>query len=398
MHERIVTSALMSPSTRGELRLLARKRQRLMKQYLFLLFLSGLFLLTQFFGILAPGTPPDEAVKGSVEPSGITSNQTLLSRYDTRQSAVRNLAEILSISREELEAAKETVVSGNSSPLVEWSLAPTFVSALSSGESSNPSFVIKGPAGISYYGHYVKPGEKRQANALGGQSNKAGSFAVLKQTGNFISSRAAALKTDSCARVLTENTPVCPSHDLVKNSIAINNLTYKTEAKFIKTHPGDELAYSLSIRNMNSEAVNILPEIHVGDILEYSRLTDNAGGSLDQRTQILSWQKTVIPPKQTRFYNFKIQIVNSIPSVAQSNLNKASYDCRLSTFFGDTYSLRLACPVQKVVEKFINMPFNPLLLALAGVFFCISVLLYTRSYVLHRELDIILKTHRGSLK
>ncbi len=396
MFEKIVTNALISPNLLGEVHIYAKKQQRVMKKRLIIAVLSFIFLLTQLVGAFASQNILSESAKGSLDSYGIYSKQALLNRYKAEQSSIRDVANGLLIAQDELENTSDNFTPIDAAPLVEWSLSPTFVSMLTKNDTIAPLFIIKTPTGKVYYGHPTSLTQGKDPEMLYGYSRNAGHFAIIKQTGNILSSRAAALKADICSK--KDTSTACARNNSVRNSIIVNNLTYKTEAKFIKIHPGDQLMYSLGIYNSASEPVKVAPEIYLGDILEYAQLTDKEGGYLHQSTDILAWPKTTIPAQQNKFYNFKVKIFETIPLVAQSNVNRSSYDCQISTFFGTTYSLKIACPIQKVAERLINTAFSPLLALVAGVLFCINLFLYVRSYVIHKELSVFLRLHRGKFR
>lgn len=396
MFEKIVTNAHLSPSLQGELAGFARKQRQRTKQRLVLVVLSFFFLITQCFGFFLPPITVGDAANGSVDYSGITSKQTLLARYDTKRSTIRELAGALSITRKDLETIKDGLFSSykDMGSFVEWSLSPTFVSNITNTNNLSPSFAAKTPNGKIYYGHTVNFSAKDQSALLYGHSNIAGDFAVIQQTGNFISSQKAALRADTCRQSLVEAVSACPNSGDFKKRIVIKNITYKTEAQFIKLHPGDQLLYSLSMDNGGTMAIHAIPEIYVGDILEYASLSDISGAHLDKRLQTLSWPKATVEPLKSQTYSFTVRVLGNIPLIAKNPINTSSYDCRLSTFFGTTYSLRVACPYQKVIERAINSPFNPILAATAGVLFFVILLSYIRSRILHKELVILLELQR----
>ncbi len=396
MFEKIVTNALISPSLQKKLRAYTQAQRRIMKQRLILAVLSFFFLITQLFGSAYTQTTTTDSARGSLDTGGIYSQQALLARYDNEHSSFRNLAEAFSISREELEHTSEDRGRLDSLSFVEWSLSPTFLSILAKNDNGGPSFVINSPDGKAYYGHTVELTTERQLDLLYGQSKNAGNFAIVKQTGNFLSSHAAAIRADSCVHRDGRNV-ACPNNEVVRNSVMTNNLTYKTEAKFIKLHPGDQLMYSLGIHNSSAQPITLVPEIYLGDILEYTQLTDKAGGYIHHQSEVLSWQKTTIPAHQKQFYNFKVKVLDTIPLVAQSGANRSSYDCQLSTFFGNTYSLKLACPIQKVMERFLKLSFNPFFVGVAGLLFCINTWLYIRSYIMFKELQMVINLQKGGL-
>lgn len=396
MFEKIVTNAHLSPSLQGQLAIFARKQRQHAKQRLMLVVLSFFFLITQCFGLFLPHTTAGDAANGAVDDSSITSKQALLARYDTKRSTIRELAGVLSITRKDLETVKDSSFSSYKSmgSPVEWSLSPTFVSNITSTNNLSPSFAAKTLSNKVYYGHTVTPGVKDQSALLYGHSDRAGDFAVMQQTGNFISSQKAALQADTCKQAIVEAVTTCPNSKYFQKHIVVKNITYKTEAQFIKLHPGDQLLYSLNINNMSSAAVHTIPEIYVGDILEYASLSEISGAHLDKRLQTLSWPKATVEPFESQTYTFTVRILSNIPLIAQNPINTSSYDCKLSTFFGTTYSLRVACPYQKVIERAISPPFNPIVAAAAGVLFLVTLLSYIRSCILHKELVILLELQR----
>ena len=79
-----------------------------------------------------------------------------------------------------------------------------------------------------------------------------------------------------------------------------------------------------------------------------------------------------------------------LPAVTQITSNSSSYDCSPTTFFETTHSPSAHCSAQKIIEKLMYIPYNPLLSFLAVALFCVNLLLYLRSRLLCKEVNIIL--------
>ncbi len=180
--------------------------------------------------------------------------------------------------------------------------------------------------------------------------------------------------------------------DIEKTKTATNTSQGFVDAASVVANPGDQISYSISIENIGLSPKTVKLDDHLGDVLEYSTLTDNGGGTLNKTTKILSWQDITLNPgdKQTR--TFVVKILDDIPATASGSSDPTSYDCVITNIFGNATSAKITCPTPKVVEQVVkelpktgpteNMIFS-------GLVFAIATYFYARTRQVKREVQLI---------
>ena len=186
--------------------------------------------------------------------------------------------------------------------------------------------------------------------------------------------------------------PSTPSVDPVTDNskvTAVKELITKFEDGYIA---GDRAEYKITVENTGLNSDTLTMEDNLSDVLEYSTLVDNGGGTLNETTKVLSWPQITLKAgsKQTR--TFTIKVLDVIPATAQGQSNQSSFDCLVTNTFGNSTSFRIACPAEKTIEKITtelpktgptgNIIFACLALAIAVYFFC-------RTRQLEKEIRII---------
>ena len=174
----------------------------------------------------------------------------------------------------------------------------------------------------------------------------------------------------------------------------MTNLSYKTDAKYLKNHLGDRLAYEVKLTNQSQQSINLKPEIYLGDILEYSRLTSVDTARFDKNSETLEWPSTTIPAGQEKTYSFNTQILNAAPLTAYGQTNATSYDCYMSSLAGSKDDIKIYCPTPKIVERMLSEPADSSLVALAWIVFIVNLLIYIKVRIYSKEHELILKSIR----
>lgn len=401
MFDKLVTGALRSPSLVGELGAYHQQLTKNKKKRGMLVLLSGLFLLLQYVGLFHNLNTVSNANLSDTIYGGFSSRQDILVEYDSGNSVFRQAADALSISRAELEKTTDNGDAGwinnKSSLVVAWSHSPIYKAINETAKPTyNSSFLaLSKNNDFRYYGHIE--GNNRldmpSDGILSGHSSQAGDFAILKNSGNFLTSN---FNADTCYKQPQDNLSYlnCPNSNSIKTETTIKNLDYKTGAEFIKNHPGDPLQYNLKLTNQSSGQINLQPELYVGDILEYAKLTDIGNAQLDNKNQILHWPKTTVGTGVSKTYTLTVQILDKTPLSPQGASNGTSYDCQISSFFGGTKNISLVCPTPKIIERMLALPPEQSFIALAWLGFVINILLYTRTNILTKESGLILKNIR----
>jgi hypothetical protein len=189
-----------------------------------------------------------------------------------------------------------------------------------------------------------------------------------------------------------------PTFELSKR---VRNVTQGlTDATSTTARPGDQLQYTLSVKNVGNDTGSYTMTDNVEDILQYADLVDAGDGRLvtESAPNVLSpativWPAfTAIKPGAIIERTLLVKIKPTIPATAINTSNQRSYDCTITNTFGNTLNVGVACPPEKVVEQIAtelphtgpneNMIFS-------GIVLAVVVYFYARSRQTSKEIRLI---------
>jgi len=172
-----------------------------------------------------------------------------------------------------------------------------------------------------------------------GQSARLGWFAIMNSCGNLVTINTVPPPPPPAPLVMCEFNPVlraddenckpCPGNDSlwINDPACIPNINRSKAATNISqafnnagstvAKAGDRISYTITIENtgLNSETLKI--EDNLSDTLEYAKLIDAGGGTLDKETGILSWPDITLEPNQKQTRTFVVSVLSSIPATPQ---------------------------------------------------------------------------------
>ena len=132
----------------------------------------------------------------------------------------------------------------------------------------------------------------------------------------------------------------------------------------------------------------------MGDVLEYSTLIDNGGGSLNETTKVLSWSDATLAPKEKQTRTFVVKVMDEIPATASGASDPTSFDCIMTNIFGNSTNINVDCPTPKIVETVAKeLPHTGPTenIIFSGVIFAITTYFYVRTRQVKREVQLIRK-------
>lgn len=175
-----------------------------------------------------------------------------------------------------------------------------------------------------------------------------------------------------------------------------NNSTQSVDATKATAKASDTIIYTLNIENKGLKAAPYTIEENLEDVLEYAKVVETGGGTLDGKKLI--WPSVTLQPgeKQTRM--FSVQVMSNIPSMGTGADDRTSYDCRMNNTFGNAVAIDVECPVEKVIVEEIvnelphtgpaeNMIFAGGLLAIVSYFYARSRLMKKEVRLIRRDLN-----------
>ncbi len=401
MFEKVISEALMSPSMIGELGRYKKRLDKSVNKKAWIVVLSITFVFLQYTALFIP-LPREGANDTDTIYGGLSNKEALLREYNSKKSDFYNAAISLGITKEELQNSKEgdskkSFLKNNHSLLIAWAKTPTYEMPFSKKSASQQEVrFLASHDTFKYYGYPLQNTREKQSEPMFiGSSAKAGNFAVLKNSGNFITSNNTA---DVCYKTPGDEEISylhCLNGEQVITSITAQNLRYHTDALIIKNRPGDRLSYLLSIQNKKTAALEITPALYIGDILEYSTLLDYSGATFDEQAKTITWPRITIQPNQSASYTFRIKIVDTLPLSPQGSTNSYSYNCKLDSFFGTSHSIAISCPTPKVIERFLRQPISNSFLAIGWIGIGLNTVLLIRVRLQRKQILLILKNIRS---
>ncbi len=138
--------------------------------------------------------------------------------------------------------------------------------------------------------------------------------------------------------------------ELVQTKTATNLTQGNVDATTVKAKAGNKITYTIVIENRGEkDATNVEFKENLQDILEYSGLIDNGGGTFDSATKTLSWNAVTIPAKSKQSRTFAVQMLDPIPATNTGTSDGTSYDCMMTNTFGNSVNVAVECPIEKVI-------------------------------------------------
>jgi hypothetical protein len=177
-------------------------------------------------------------------------------------------------------------------------------------------------------------------------------------------------------------------------SIEAINLSSAMKATNEKAHADDRIQYTLKTTNASTAKITVPIAIPVSDTIEYGTIIDPGGGTFDNDTSKVTWGVASLNPAQTDIRSFVLQLDDNLPTTPQALDNPLSYDCALTTTYGNSFTIQIACPTSKLLETALRrLPHASLAVNIA---FAITLIFavtyfYLRSRLLARELKLIRK-------
>ncbi len=183
--------------------------------------------------------------------------------------------------------------------------------------------------------------------------------------------------------------------NIIKTKSSKNITHGSVDATTLQAQPGDQISFTITIENTGTNsASSIKIDDNLSDVLEYATLTDNGGGTLNTATGTLSWPDISLNAKAKQTRTFSVKILDSVPATAQGSSNDTSFDCTIVNTFGNSVSIKIACPSPKIVEQVVTeLPVTGPRenIIFSGIVLAVVVYFYTRSKQLGKEIRLIRK-------
>jgi hypothetical protein len=195
-----------------------------------------------------------------------------------------------------------------------------------------------------------------------------------------------------------KDTTCKPSFEISKK---VRNITQAlADANNTTARPGDQLQYTLSVKNTGKDSGSYAMTDNVADILQYADLVDAGDGRLvtESEPNVLTPASVVWPtfsdikPGAIVERTLLVKVKLTIPATAVNTANQQSYNCTVTNTFGNTLNVGIQCPPEKAVEQIATeLPHTGPTenLIFSGVVLAVVVYFYARSRQTSKEIRLI---------
>ncbi len=198
--------------------------------------------------------------------------------------------------------------------------------------------------------------------------------------------------------IKTSHSNSTPDNNSINRSLTASNASQGfVDAATVTAHPSNQISYTAKATNNSSSPYRTNLEISVADILDYATIIDSGGGTVDTATGLMSWPSVNLTPNTSQTRTFVAELFDTTPATAQGANNKQSFDCVLSSTFGNSIDIKIDCPDQKIIERIISkLPStsSSIRLTFTSITLLAAVYFYIRSFQLRKEIRLIRKDSR----
>lgn len=339
MFKKIVSQLSFSPALVGQLSFYAKRLRKEQTTRRIGLVFVALALVVQSLVVFQGPEPANASNPGDMIPGGLglgsnRSFNNFLAPYDRNDRNLKEIYNYFGITREEIVATQFTTFTVGDK--IGWGFenrAGATAVGITNGSGQQVTTLYGRPLNM------MNPRDMK-AWAYVGYSSKIGWFAILQACGNLI--------TD----IYPSAPPPPPAPaKIVANKSGINVTQGKVDATKVNAKQSDTITYTLTAENTGGTAKVVEFSDNLKDILEFSKLTDNGGGTFNQSTQTLSWPSVNLTPGAKVSKSYSVQMRSSLVTT-KKNCNM------VNTFFDKTVTVDVACTTPPAIVDFNKAALN----------------------------------------
>ncbi len=416
MFKKIVSNLPFSPALIGQLSFYAKRLKSEEVTRRTALMFVVLAIIVQSVAVFQPPESANASSANDLVVGGLHGSlNNFMVPYDANTRHLKDIMNYAGITRAEILNTTYTTWTVNNTR--SWGMLPRF--SYSQGERQHNIPDASGKIVATAYSRPLSLWTSSTSKVSGwvGKSARLGWFAIMNSCGNLVNINSVPppppppptvtivmCEFNPTLRADDANCKPCPGNDSlwINDPACIPNINRTKTATNLSqafrdagatvAKAGDRISYTIAIENtgLNSEKIKI--EDDLSDVLEYSKLIDNGGGSLNKETSVLSWPDITLEPKQKQTRTFVVGVLDPIPATPKGLSDATSYDCVMLNTFGNSTSIAINCPTPKIVEQVVtelpttgpteNMIF-------AGVALGVIAYFYARTKQLNKEVRLI---------
>lgn len=312
MFKKIVSQLSFSPALVGQLGFYARRlRKEQTTRRLGLIFVA-LALVVQSLVVFQAPEPANAANAGDMIHGGLglgsaRSINNFVGPYDRNDRNLKDIMNYFGITREEI--LNTTFTQYTVGEKIVWGYEPR------PGVVDVPITDANFNVVTHLYGRPQYNAESRDTKiwAYVGHSSKIGWFAIQQYCGNLI--------TDVYPQPPTP--PPAPANIVASKSAV--NATQNVDAAKTTAKVNDKITYTISAKNTGGTAKSVDFSDNLKEVLQYSKLINNGGGTFNATKNTLSWPSANIAPGASVSHSYTVQM--------NSTLISPTTDCKMKNSF-----------------------------------------------------------------
>jgi hypothetical protein len=354
MFKEIVSQLAFSPATVGRLSEYAKKVKQKQRISGWVTFLFALLLLIHIVFPLFGASPAATPTQNDLVAGGVATTEIALNEYNKDTNGFRDALSLLSIKESDLQQLSEARYAISQFDYVT-GLVPY-------GTPNERSYSMSGVS----HPIYIRSAETIASGQSGweGTTSDGTEFFILKADGNILTSK---LPTPAPAQ-----SPFRLGHTLSTNQGALS-------WELVVTNPldrpqSDDLSFSIA------------------DIYEYAIVDTPAGAFISDADQRIIWPGFTLDANESKTLHVTARFTRQTNHPVTNSANPFSYDCRITTVFGNTQEGPVECPIYKRGELWLRLlphPSASTLIIIYSTLLVVSALLYVRLRLLTEEIRII---------
>ncbi len=392
MFRKIVANLSFSPALVGQLSFYAKRlRKEEVTRRTGLVFVA-LALVVQSFVVFQPPESANASnaadfVNGGLGLGSARSFDNFMRPYDANTKYLKDIMNRFGITRQEILNTK-------------FSSFITSSNKLSWGHVAKPGSTavkVQNAAGqdvVTVHGRPITIANGTGTRIYGwiGYSQSMGWFAIMQSCGNLVTEKLPPTPTPPTP----PPTPETPKPAKIELSKATKNISQgNIDAQTSVARAGDRISFTITATNSGGTAAPVEFSDNLDDVLEYSTLVDDGGGTFNAQTKVLMWPTVTLGAGQTATRTFAVNVLATTPTTPQGQSEPSSYNCVMENVFGTaSVKVPVSCAPPKVVEQIVtelpktgpteNIIFGAVLLSVVTYF-------YFRSRQLGKEVRLIRK-------
>lgn len=322
MFRKIVSQLSFSPALVGQLNFYAKRlRKEQVTRRVGLVFVALALVVQSLVVFQAPdpanASNPNDMVPGGLGLGSSRSINNFLGPYDRNERRLKDVMNYFGITRQEIASAQfGSFITGQK---ISWGYEPRPGSTTIQIPDGNGTPVVE------LFGKpmYLLNGTNETIYAYMGYSQRIGWFAIMQACGNLVTDK------------YFPSAPPAPA-DIRTSKTAVNVTKGNIDATKTAAQVNDRIRFTIRAENKGGTAGTVNLSDNLKDVLPFSTLVDNGGGTFNPANSTLSWRTGSLAPGAKIEKSFVVQM--------KSSLETTQKDCKMkNSFYRNNLSLPVEC-------------------------------------------------------